>query len=427
MKINKILKKILPAILVVLVIVVGIVFFSDTDLGKENEKAHPWWEVQSIDTMKYSRDAAREMMSDPESDKTISMQIENIAKTGATHVAIATPYDSEFVPILTRWVTAARKNNLKVWFRGNFSGWEGWFGYKSMTRADHIAKLAPFIENNPTLFEDGDIFTSCPECENGGAGDPRHTGDASGFREFLVEEYNIAKKSFQKIEKNVSANYFSMNGDVAQLIMNERTTADLDGIIVIDHYVGTPEKLANDIVKIAKKSRGKVVLGEFGAPIPDIHGNLTEEQQAEWLSEALERLALLPELHGLNYWVSVGGSTELWDYNGKPRKAVSVLTNYYTPRVHEVKILNAVNRPITNASISISNKKYMVDQNGVASFASIETIHNGVIEAPGYKSQEVTITGSPETIVFSLEKEHEGFLFQMTKLIYSIKLRFNLR
>ena len=63
-----------------------------------------------------------------------------------------------------------------------------------------------------------------------------------------------------------------MNGDVAKLVMDKQTTASMDGIVVIDHYVATPEQLALDIRRIAEGSGGNVVLGEFGVPIPNIHG-----------------------------------------------------------------------------------------------------------------------------------------------------------
>src|SRR3989304_760988 len=66
------------------------------------------WPVQAIDTMKYSRDLAREKLNDPSFDAVIDEQVRIIAETGATHVAIATPYDEEFLPFLTRWVSAAR-------------------------------------------------------------------------------------------------------------------------------------------------------------------------------------------------------------------------------------------------------------------------------------------------------------------------------
>jgi len=79
--------------------------------AKARERA-TWWQIQSVDTMKYSRDIAREKLDDPTFDSIIDRQVKDIAATGATHVAVGTPYDEEFVPFLTRWVNAARKYKL---------------------------------------------------------------------------------------------------------------------------------------------------------------------------------------------------------------------------------------------------------------------------------------------------------------------------
>ncbi len=286
--------------------------------------------IKSIDTMKYSRDIAREKLNDPAFDKTIDDQVSNIAQTGATHVAIGTPYDKEFVPFLKRWVDSARKNNLKVWFRGNLSGWEHWFNYPAIDRQTHTKLIGEFIKDNPSLFEDGDIFTSCAECENGGSGDPRQTRDVEGFRNFLIEEYNNNREAFSKINKQVATGYFSMNYDVAKLVMDPATTRDLGGIAVIDHYVASPTQLATDAILLAKASGGKIVFGELGAPIPDLNGEMTEDEQANWISRALNNINNISVIIGVNYWVNTGGSTQIWDENGKPKKAVEVIKKFYT-------------------------------------------------------------------------------------------------
>lgn len=290
------------------------------------------WTVESIDTMKYSRDLTAEKIHDPAFDKIIDEQVHAIAQTGATHVAIATPYDQEFVPMLARWVAAARKYNLKIWFRGNFSGWENWFDHASITRDEHLVLLRAFIKNNANLFADGDIFTPCPECENGGPGDPRQNGDVEGHRLFLIAEYQASQREFLAVHKKVSVGYDSMNYDVALKVMDAKTTQALGGVVTIDHYVSSPDKLVSTIQTLASASGGKIFLGEFGVPIPDIHGNMTDKEQAAWIEEALTKLAKEPEVIGVNYWVGFGGSTKLWNDDGSPRTAVGVLTSFFTKK-----------------------------------------------------------------------------------------------
>lgn len=288
------------------------------------------WQIKSVDTMKYSRDLSLEKINDLTFDQTINLQVKNIADLGATHVAIATPYDERFLPILTRWVQAARRHNLKVWFRGNFAGWEGWFGEKrSLSREEHLELTRQFIRSHPDLFIDGDAFSACPECENGGPGDPRRV-DLEGFRKFIVAENRACKEEFEGVGKKVVCNLAPMNFDVANLVMDETTTKGMDNLVTIDHYVKTPQKLSQDIAKLSQKTQAKIFLGEIGVPIPDIHGNLTDEAQAKWISEALALLAKEKELIGVNYWVSHGGSTEIFAKDNSQKPAAEVIKKYFS-------------------------------------------------------------------------------------------------
>src|SRR3989338_5682012 len=110
------------------------------------------FQIQSIDTMKYSRDLARAKAKDPSFDKVIDAEMKLIAGAGATHVAIGTPYDEEFIPMLSRWVRSARAHGLSVWFRGNFSGWEGWFSYPKNRRARPLREIEAVLRKHPDLF-----------------------------------------------------------------------------------------------------------------------------------------------------------------------------------------------------------------------------------------------------------------------------------
>lgn len=349
------------------------------------------WKFQSIDTMKYSRDTSREKLADFRFDSVIDEQVGNIAQTGATHVAIATPYDEEFTPFMKRWVTAARKHNLRVWFRGNWSGWERWFGYSKITREEHIAKTVAFVLNHRELFADGDVFSSCPECENGGPGNPHITGDVRGHREFLITEYLAVKEAFARINKNVAANYFSMNGDVAKLIMDKPTTTALDGIVTIDHYVSTPKQLVDDIAFISRQSGGRVVLGEFGAPIPDIHGKMNADEQASYLGQTLRALLEAPELVGISYWTGTGGSTAIWTESGEPKVAVSVITKYFSPLTFAGKTVNSFAHPLSGVSVIGEDAAVTTDAGGnflLPYFADRPRI---VVRKSGYKDGTLNI------------------------------------
>lgn len=324
------------------------------------ELTSTFWSFQSIDTMKYSRDTAREKAGDLSYDAEIDEQMKKIKATGATHVAIGTPYDEEFIPYMNRWVNAARQHGLKVWFRGNLAGWEEWFEYPPIDRDTHTEGVREFILNNPDLFQDGDVFTSCPECENGGPGDPRFDGDVESYRAFLISEYNVVKSAFTEINKDVKANYYSMNGDVAKLVMDKETTKALDGIVTVDHYVTSVDQLITDINEYEQLSGGKVVLGEWGAPIPDIHGDMTEEEQAKWIHEALLRIVNETDIEGLNYWTHQGSSTGIWNDDGSSRAAVATITMFYNPKRVSGEIRDAKGSIVNDVQVITRNDEHVI-------------------------------------------------------------------
>lgn len=403
-------------IVVIAILLILLVGFSKTE---SKDARTSWWEFQSIDTMKYSRDIAREKLNDSSFNTVIDQQIKNIAETGATHVAIATPYDEEFYLFLKRWVDTARKYGLKVWFRGNWSGWEKWFGYARIDRVEHIRKTEEFILKHADLFADGDVFSACPECENGGPGDPRRNGDPAGHKEFLINEYKITKEAFRRIGKKVASNYASMNGDVARVVMDRATTQALDGVVTIDHYVSTPEKLIEDIESIARVSGGRIVLGEFGVPIPDIHGRLSEEQQAEWLKEALSKLIETDKLLGINYWTNTGSSTQLWDGKGTPRAAVEVIKSFYKAQIITGRVVDEAGWGVEGAYITVQDKRYFVDRKGNFEFPYFEHQNKAKIDAPGFYGQELTIDASQMQEI-ALKKENEDFWFKIRKFLHNL-------
>ena len=321
------------------------------------------FEIQSIDTMKYSRDLARAKAKDPSFDKIIDAEMKLIAGAGATHVAIGTPYDEEFIPMLSRWVRSARAHGLSVWFRGNFSGWEGWFSYPKIGRAEHLRKLEAFIKKHPKLFESGDIFTPCPECENGGPGDPRNTGDKAGYRKFLIDEFALAKTAFSDIGKSVGL-YASMNGDIARYVMDSASAESLGGGILVDHYVSSAEVFGKDIAEIREKLGVDIGLGEFGAPIPDLNGNMTESKQAKFVRALMRELYLQnANIPAVNYWTLEGGSTELIR-DGKPREAYSVVKEYFRMPSLSGIISDTRGRILSGAEISFIDGSFSVKTEG---------------------------------------------------------------
>lgn len=372
------------------------------------------WSVQSVDTMKYSRDRARESLNNPAFDQIIESQIGEIAESGANTVALGTPYDEEFLPVLKRWVDSARRHKLHIWFRGNFSGWEGWFEYPRISPEEHIAKTDAFIRNHPELFADGDLFSSCPECENGSWGDPRMVGNTEGYRRFLLQEYAVSQAAFLALGKSVDTRYFSMNADVARLVMDQTTTRALGGRVTIDHYVNDPARLVSDIDEIARESGGEVMLGEFGAPIPDIHGSMTSEQQAQWLALAMTGLSKSKALRGVNYWTNTGSSTALWD-DGQARPGSRVLKTFFQPISVSGFVLDELGRPVNGASIRAGNNLASTDQYG----HFVLRLYNNKpfllnVSAPGFHPYSIKVQPPTNSLSVVLKPDRPSMRFRLT-------------
>lgn len=288
--------------------------------------------IQSIDTMKDSRDMARSLPHDSSYESTIDREMSVIAGTGANYAAIDVPYDDEFVPLLTAWVSAARAHHLHVWFRGNLSGWEGWFNYPQIGREEHVKGIERFILAHGGLFQDGDVFSGCPECENGTAdgGDPRRSGDVDGYRKFLINEFQVWSGDFARMGKDVSV-ISSMNLDVAKLVMDRQTTAALGGLVAVDHYATSTAQFEHDLVALHESSDGRIILGEFGGPIPDINGSMDDAGQAglvRGLLDAMHRHADI--VVGANYWTLRSGSSALVTDGLARKPALTVLADYFS-------------------------------------------------------------------------------------------------
>lgn len=356
--------------------------------------------IQSIDTMKSSRDLAGQILDDPDGFKPmIDKEMSRIAEAGATHAAIATPYDARFIPVLALWVASARAHKLSVWFRGNFSGWEGWFEYASIDRATHERLLKNFLRNNPGLFQDGDVFTPCPECENGTEGDPRQTGDKSGFNDFLIAERAITADEFTRQNKRVAV-YPSMNADIAREIITPATVRAFGGTILIDHYVRTPKQFARDIRAIPEQLNADIGLGEFGAPIPDLNGAMTETQQAVFVDSLFGALyAEHASVPVVNYWTLQGGSTALLNANGTPRAAYVTVQNYFKAFNVHGAVYNSLGEVMRGARVSIDDTDYSTVADGTYQIFVPRQYGTVTIRADGYAPVTLRMPMSTTTTV----------------------------
>lgn len=330
------------------------------------------WHYQCIDTMKVSRDSAREFLSKPDYATTfIAKEVAEVKSLGANCIALGTPYDEEFVPLLAKWVNAARQNGLAVWFRGNFAGWEGWFGYaKIKNGAEHSAKLTEFIAKHGDLFADGDILSPAPEAENGILGNPWRTEAAKqSLRDFAWQSSDACQKGIAAIHKKVHCGWFSANGDVARDIYNHDVLQKAGAVTVIDHYVSSSQRMGSDLDKYVTKQGLPVMVGEFGAPIPDINGKMDEAQQAQFVGELFRQFYTHKNtVIGVNYWVLRGGSTSILNDDGSERQVANVIRDYFKAGQITGKVVDGLGKAQKDVTVSTGDGVTQVKTNDKGEF-----------------------------------------------------------
>lgn len=387
------------------------------------------WEYQCIDTMKTSRDKARTWKDRPDLLDHIKKEVEEVRVLGANCIAISTPYDSEFIPYMMLWVKAARENNLHIWFRGNFSGWEGWFDYpKGMDEQDLFQKTQNFITTNPDLFEDGDMFTAAPEGENGGPFNQVEVDEYNRFRKFLIQENQITKDAFDSIGKSVSVNWFSMNGGLARRMLDQKTVDGMDTLVTIDHYIKTPEEMGEFVDYFYKKFSSPVVIGEFGAPIPEINGNMSQMEQANFVESLFQQLYEKKDrVRGVNYWTLYDGSTAVLNEDLSEKPVAEVLKKYFKPYMIAFSVTNSLHEPISDATVQVNGTEEVLttDMNGKTDITTPNSDIEITVKKEGYEiaREKYRLLQKESIRSITLTPTHPGILYRIRLFFHHILLK----
>ncbi len=399
-------------------------FINMKTYSQSNPNVQRFWQYQCFDTMKTSRDKARAWKDDKNLKKYIDKEMDAIVRIGGNCVAIATPYDEEFLPVLKLWVQSARNHNLHIWFRGNFSSWEGWFEYpKGMTVMQHHRKTAQFIRNNADLFKDGDIFTPSPEAENGGPFNQVEKDEHEVFRKYLIEEYTMAKDSFAGINKKVEVNWLSMNGGLGKRMFDQKTVDGVGKVVAIDHYIKTAPEMGEFIKYFKDNFNAKLVIGEFGAPIPEINGPMNEDEQAEFIGQLFDQLVTYRnDVIGINYWTLWDGSAALYNPDWTERKAVKVVERYMKPGLISGIVLSTANEPLSGVTVKTTGGKFQTktDQNGYYELMLLQGQYLLEVEHPDYTGQ----TEGAYVELSSTQKKTFALIPKDPSLWYRVKTTF---
>ncbi len=268
------------------------------------------WNIQSIDAMKETKDA----VCNQRDDTWINHWLDKAVELGANYVAISTPYDNpscgDALSYTRRWVAAIRLHGLHVWHRHMPLAFEGIYNVSKNISINYLPMMASYIENNPDLFEEDDIFSPIPEPQNGGiqgvtycANNLCQFSSANVFNQWLRDAMTQASDAFHSINKNnIKVGYFGFDGFVAwgdnnpdwEGILEDTTIAQM-GNITIDHYPeSVHETMDAGLTQLqAKYPTTPIIIGEWGT----ITGGDTVTQIMTDMTAARNHHVV-----GFNYW-----------------------------------------------------------------------------------------------------------------------------
>jgi hypothetical protein len=421
-----------PKILISLVLLFCLRVIPQNIQASETQiKSPEIWAVRSIDTMKTSRDLARQKLYDTAYDNTILKELTLIKDLGANYVTVDTPYDREFYPYLLRWVSLARYKGLHVWFRGNWSSWEGWFDYpKNMTPQEHLRTTTEFIEIHPELFADDDAFDPCPECENGGFW--KQPNDNIAYNEFVANQQVVLKTSFAKIKKNVHTNWTSIIGGRAKEVLNANAISALDGLVTIDHYVKTPKDMETYVDYFLSQLNSQVLIGEFGAPIPDINGPINQNEQAKFVDSIFSVLYTKKQsVIGINYFALSNGTTEIIDLTGNPNQTYTVIQKYFSPGQITGVVRNTLGDVVKNEPVKTLDGRNISSTNSNGEFTLVVPAESTTITVGGGVYQPVQYkfnieSGDKKTIALQLSPAKANVIYRIRLWFQHLVLKPNL-
>ena len=165
-----------------------------------------------------------------------------------------------------------------------------------------------------------------------------------------------------------------------------------------------------------------MVIGEFGAPIPDINGAMTEDQQATFVDKLMQELVTnRSKVVGINYWDLYDGSTALINPDESPRKVAAVIKKYYDPTIIQGTITDQLDKPIANASVKTDDgaAETVTDKNGNYFFPTAASSVT-IIVNDGKDSTTATIQNIPtsQTIIKNIILLPKTMTFQQTAQLF---------
>lgn len=304
------------------------------------EVTHPTWQIQSVSTMKDSKD----IVCHPQSQAYIEKWVDTAKQLGVNYIALETPYDSpscgDALTYTKLWIAIIRSRGLHVWHRHAFLSFEGIYSTTKDPNKNYLQMIADYIKANPDLFAADDIFTPMPEPQNGGISGitycPQNIcmfSSKETFNQWLRDAMDVSQSAFASINLGgrIKIGYFGFDGFVTWGNNNsqwsgilEDATVEKMGNITIDHYPeAVGDTMAEDLQKLRKKyPKTPIVIGEWGSI-----GNGDTVAQ---VMSTMGAVAADNNIAGFNYWqMSNGGNEALVNADLSPKPNFAAVQSFF--------------------------------------------------------------------------------------------------
>lgn len=315
---------------------------SPTPTPETNPVAEYNWEIRAVSSMKETKDKVCGQMP----KDYIETWVDRAKELGANYISISTPYENpacaSALAYTKLWVEVIRSRGLNVWHRHMPLAFEGIYDVPKDNSSPYLATISNYIQNNPDLFEENDIFTPIPEPQNGGIQGITYCYDnicqfesAADFNGWLRQSMQTSRNALANIglPNLTRIGYFGFDGYVAwghnnpdwTGVLEDETVAQM-GNITIDHYpeiVG--DTMENSLNELEARYPGvPIVIGEWGV----ISGTNHSEQILASMNAAIRTSVV-----GFNYWhMGAGGNESLVDYDLSPLPHYSTVQSFFKTR-----------------------------------------------------------------------------------------------
>jgi hypothetical protein len=324
----------------------------------------PSWPVQSVDAMKYTKDV---MCGQPTSTF-IDSWLDRAVEIGATHVAIATPYQDvtcsgqtiSAITFTMAWIDQIRDHNLKVWHRHPNLKFEGIYSQTKDRSPDgfrHIKNITDFIALDatyPDLIQPGDLFTPEAEPQNGGINGVTTCSQSicmfsstADFNEWLRLAQLASELALKAQGIPVATTVGDPNGVLVGLDgfdgfitfgnnnpshlgtskIEAATVAAKHNIIGIDHYPSGGDTMAIDLEELRDVwPSADVFISEYGT----IYSGLTDAQREQLIIDTFDAFVARSWVKGVGYWqFGPGGNEALINSDFTKRAHFDEVQGYY--------------------------------------------------------------------------------------------------